>query len=1308
MFDVNNLASVKIGLASPDKIRQLSHGEVTKPETINYRSQKPEMDGLFCERIFGPSKDFECHCGKYKKSRYAGVVCEKCGVEVISKEVRRERVGHIELASPCSHIWYLKGIPSRMALVLDMSPKDLEEIVYYSAHVCLSAGNSKTLQYKQFLDDAKGREAFTATIKEIQENLEPDTFAYSRAQDLLEGLERLKEPFDFYSNAEFISEQLGVEFGDGAEAVKRLLKEVNLQEEFDKVNEEIRKASGQKLTKLTKRLEVLDAFIKSENKPEWMVLDAIPVIPPDLRPMLQLDGGRFATSDLNDLYRRIITRNSRLKRLKEMNAPTVILVNEKRMLQEAVDALIDNGRRNGKPVTGQNGRPYKSLSGALKGKQGRFRQNLLGKRVDYSGRSVIAIGPKLKMYQCGLPREMAINLLRPFIAAILIKEGKCSLHRQADRKINDKDNDVYDIVERIISYHPVLLNRAPTLHRLGIQAFQPILVEGRAIRLHPLVCTGFNADFDGDQMAVHVPLGKAAQEEAIDLMLASNNILAPKDGKPIVTPSQDILIGNYYLTMEASEEDFLKKAQKYEDNGDLEEAERYRGFINMEGKVFKDIDECIKCYELGKIHLHNRIALPGKALRKIIFTPEQNESYVITTVGKVIFNLIFPTDFPYINSNDKRNLKTTLPEFFVKKGTDIRKAIKETPTREAIEKKYITSIIDEVYAKYGTTKTSAILDKIKDYGYKYSTISGLTVAISDIYVLPNKNELIKKGDMQVENIENLYDKGLLTDEERHNMVVQLWTKINTEVGNDVEKVLKSDTRNPLYIMWHSGARGSKSNYTQLMGMRGLMGSTSGDTIEIPVKSCFREGLNVAEFFTGTHGARKGGADTALKTADSGYLTRRLVDVSQDVIVREVDCHSDHGTIVSDIVDTSQGTVIVKLFDRLVGRFSCHNIYNPITGELIIPADQLIEEDTAQKIVDAGITQVEIRSLFGCETKDGVCVHCYGRNLATGKLVEIGEAVGIMAAQSIGEPGTQLTMRTFHTGGVATTEDITQGLPRVQELFEARTPKGEATISEISGTVTNITENNGIYTVKVENELEFKEYTTSFGARLRVRKGDKIKNGGKITEGAISPKKLLECADVGSVERYIIKEIQKVYRSQGIGISDKHIEVIVRQMLRKVVLVDGGETSLISGTRVSITEFTEKNRDALLNGRRPAFCKPLVLGITKAALETDSFLSAASFQETTRVLTDAAIKGKTDNLHGLKENVITGKLIPAGRGLNSIEKEKNILRDFDVTDAMQKVKDQYIGVHDKNSDIETKDPELENMESLITQNLNYSK
>lgn len=1305
MFDVNNLSSIKIGLASPDKIREKSHGEVTKPETINYRSQKPEMDGLFCEKIFGPSKDYECHCGKYKKSRYAGIVCEKCGVEVISKEVRRERMGHIELASPCSHIWYLKGIPSRMALILgdEMTAKDLEEVIYYSAHVCLNPGNSKTLTYKQFLDDRLGREKFTAAIKEILETLPEDSFDYTRATNLLNGLES-NAPFDFYSNADFISDKLGCEFGEGAEAIKRLLKEVDLEVEFDKVSEEIKKASGQRLAKLTKRLEAIDAFIKSGNRPEWMVLDVIPVIPPDLRPMLQLDGGRFATSDLNDLYRRIITRNNRLKKLMEMKAPTVILVNEKRMLQESVDALIDNGRRNGKPVTGQNGRPYKSLSGALKGKQGRFRQNLLGKRVDYSGRSVIAIGPKLKMYQCGLPREMAINLLRPFIAAILIKEGKCNLHRQADKKIDAKDADVYDVVERIISYHPVLLNRAPTLHRLGIQAFQPILVEGRAIRLHPLVCTGFNADFDGDQMAVHVPLGKAAQEEAIDLMLASNNILAPKDGKPIVTPSQDILIGNYYLTMEANKEDFEKKAKKYEVAGDLEEAEKYRSFINMEGKVFKDIDECIKCYDLGKIHLHNRIALPARALRKKCFTEEQNNMYLITTVGKVIFNLIFPSDFPYINGKEKSNLKVTPAEDFVAKGSNIKEIIASRQVKEAVEKKYITSIIDEVYQRYGTTKTSAILDKIKDYGYKYSTISGLTVAISDIYVVPNKDEIVKEGDKKIDEIDSLFDKGLLTNEERHQLVIKEWTKVNSEVSSKVVNALSEDTRNPLYIMWHSGARGSASNYTQLMGMRGLMGSTSGDTIEIPVKSCFREGLNVAEFFTGTHGARKGGADTALKTADSGYLTRRLVDVSQDVIVREEDCHSDHGFVVREIRDSAQDAVIVPLKDRLIGRFACHDIIDPTSGEIILEGNNEITEELADKIVASGIKEVEIRSLFGCQTKDGVCVHCYGRNLATGKMVTKGEAVGIMAAQSIGEPGTQLTMRTFHTGGVATTEDITQGLPRVQELFEARTPKGEATISEISGEVTDIKEDNGIYTITVTNELESREYKTSFGARLRVRLHDTVKNGGKLTEGAIKPKNLLECSDVTSVENYIIKEVQKVYRSQGIAISDKHIEVIVRQMLRKVVVIDGGETSMIPGTRVSVHEFTDKNKEALLSGKRPAQCQPIVLGITKAALETDSFLSAASFQETTRVLTDAAIKGKVDYLHGLKENVITGKLIPAGRGLKSNEEEKNILSSFKVSEAMSEVKKQYIGVHDKNVVEDENDDELEEMESIATTNL----
>lgn len=1284
MFDVNDLSSIKVGLASPEKIRQWSHGEVTKPETINYRSQKPEMDGLYCEKIFGPSKDYECHCGKYKKIRYAGVVCEKCGVEVISKEVRRERMGHIELASPCSHIWYLKGIPSRMGLVLAMLPKELEEIIYFSAHVCLNPGTSKILEYKQFIDDRRGKEIFISAIREISETLEPDTYDKEKAEFLINKLSNPNEPFDFFGCASFISAHTGAEFGEGAEAIKRLLREVDLEAEFDSISKQIKEAQGQKLTKLTKRLEVIDAFRKSNNKPEWMILDALPVIPPDLRPMLQLDGGRFATSDLNDLYRRVISRNNRLKKLIDMNAPGVILMNEKRMLQEAVDALIDNGRRNGKPVTGAAGRPLKSLSGALKGKQGRFRQNLLGKRVDYSGRSVIAVGPSLKMYQCGLPREMAINLLRPFIASVLIRDGICILHKQADRKIDARDEDVLSVVEKIISQHPVLLNRAPTLHRLGIQAFQPVLVDGRAIRLHPLVCTGFNADFDGDQMAVHVPLGKAAQEEALNLMLASNNILAPKDGKPIVTPSQDMLIGNYYLTLEATKEDFYKKANKFEEAGDLEEAQKYREYAELEGKVFKDIDECYKAYLTKNIHLHTRIALPGKALKKSEFSAEMNNKYLITTVGKMIFNLIFPSDFPYINEPGTANLKKDLDKFFVPKGTNIPEYIASMPVIAPIKKKNVTDIIDEVFHRYGTSKTSAILDKIKDQGFRFSTISGLTIAISDINVLENKHDYIAEGDKEIEHIEKLYEKGFLTDNERHNQVVRVWTKINSIVSDGVAESLKNDNRNPLFIMSDSGARGSKSNFTQLMGMRGLMGSTSGETIELPVKSCFREGLNVSEFFTGTHGARKGGADTALKTADSGYLTRRLVDVSQDVIVREEDCHSDHGSYVSDIIDTAQNVVIVSLYDRLIGRFSCHDIINPKTGEVIIEGNRLIDEKKAREIVDAGITKVEIRSLFGCETKDGVCVHCYGRNLATGELVQVGEAVGIMAAQSIGEPGTQLTMRTFHSGGVAG-GDITQGLPRVQELFEARNPKGEALISEISGTVTDIVDEGGMFTVKVTNELEEKVYKTNFNARLRVKKGDTIKNGGKITEGAISPKRLLEVADVASVQRYIIKEVQKVYRSQGIGISDKHIEVIVRQMLRKVVVIDGGDTDMIAGTRVSLVEFTTLNSEALLAGKRPAVAQPLVLGITKAALETESFLSAASFQETTRVLTDAAIKGKIDTLHGLKENVITGKLIPAGRGLNTVEEERELLSEFDVLGTMKSVRRQYLGSHDKDYD-----------------------
>ena len=1288
MFDVKKLNAIKVGLASPEMIRSWSHGEVLKPETINYRSQKPEMQGLYCEKIFGPARDYECHCGKYKKIRYAGVVCEKCGVEVISKEVRRERMGHIELAAPCTHIWYLKGIPSRIGLLLDVSPKHLEEVTYYAAHICLNPGRSEILSYREFINEKNGREVFIPVIKEIQAHgeewgLKEGSDDALRSDELIARLENHAEVFDFQTIYMFVRKFTGCEFSEGAAAIKRLLAEVDLDKESEEINRKMKETSTLNRVKLTKRLEVIEAFRNSDNKPEWMVLDVIPVIPPDLRPMLALDGGRFATSDLNDLYRRVISRNNRLKKLIDMNSPAVILMNEKRMLQEAVDALIDNGRRN-KPVTGPGGRALKSLSSGLKGKQGRFRQNLLGKRVDYSGRSVIAVGPFLKMYECGLPREMAVQLLRPFIACELLKRGIANAHKQADKIINRYDPKVLDIVEEIIGKHPVLLNRAPTLHRLGIQAFQPRLVDGRAIRLHPLVCTGFNADFDGDQMAVHVPLSKAAQEEALHLMLASNNILGPKDGKPIVTPSQDMVLGNYYLTLEATKEDFLAKAKLLRATGQEEEAERYELYALSEGKVFRSVDDVLLAYQTKQIHLHNRIAILGKALLKKGFTEEMNKSYLITSVGKVIFNQIFPSDFPYLNAVNFDNLSHDIPAYFVPQGTDIKKAIAETPLRSPIKKGDLGKIINEIFQRYdrkGNPKTSAVLDKMKDQGFAYATVAGFTISINDIHIVEGKEEILARGDAKVAEIEEMFALGMLTDEERHRHVVDVWNKVLAEVRNKLTEQVKRDTRNPIFMMSDSGARGNISNITQLAGMRGLMGNTSGGTIELPVKRCFREGMTVSEFFIATHGARKGGADTALKTADSGYLTRRLVDVSQDVIVREVDCGTDHGFKVKEIIDTARNAVIVKLFDRLVGRYALRDVIHPETGEVIVAGNTMIDEEHAAAIVEAGIKEVEIRSLFGCETKDGVCVHCYGRNLATGREVQVGEAVGIMAAQSIGEPGTQLTMRTFHTGGVAGS-DITQGLPRVQELFEARLPKGEALISEIPGKVTKIEEKNGCYVVTVTNELEEKTYVTAFGAKLRVKKGDTVVNGGKITEGAISPKKLLEVADVTAVEKYIIKEVQKVYSAQSIGISDKHIEVIVRQMLRKVAVIDAGDTDLIAGTRVSINTFTAKNNEAILAGKRPAVFSPLILGITKAALETDSFLSAASFQETTRVLTDAAIKGKTDYLHGLKENVITGRLIPAGRGLLSEEESDTLLRDFSVENTMHEVKDHYIEDHDR--------------------------
>ncbi|MCQ2799635.1 MAG: DNA-directed RNA polymerase subunit beta' [Bacilli bacterium] len=1412
MFDINNLVAIQVGLASPEEIRNWSHGEVTRPETINYRSQKPEPGGLFCEKLFGPHKDYECYCGKYKKIRYQGFTCEKCGVEVISKEWRRERFGHIELVSPCTHIWYLKGIPSRMALILGIPAKQLEEIVYFAAHVVLRESDptiSTVLQRKDFLDEANAREKFVACIESFKPLIDPESADYMKANELIEKMNNKQETFDFFTNAAFITKYTGAEFGEGAAAIKQLLHEVDLDAEFEAASKDVHEATGQNRLKVAKRLEVIQSFRDSKQKPEWMILDVIPVIPPDLRPMLQLDGGRFAASDLNDLYRRVISRNTRLKKLIDMNAPYVILMNEKRMLQEAVDALIDNGRRN-KPVTGPNGRPLKSLSSGLKGKQGRFRQNLLGKRVDYSGRSVIAVGPSLKMYQCGLPREMAIQLLRPFIAALLIKRGHVTAHKQADKIIDRYDSVVFDIVEEIVGQHPVLLNRAPTLHRLGIQAFQPVLVDGHAIRLHPLVCPGFNADFDGDQMAVHVPLGKEAQEEVLNLMLASNNILGPKDGKPIVIPGQDMILGNYYLTQEESKEDFLMRAKALREIEIFDEEEKRVNedkaaaeelYAALEGKVFSSVNEVIEAYEGGHISIHNRIAIRAEKIHKT-FAPETDPDnikeyglpfyargkYLLTTVGKVMFNEIFPDDFNYINEKPGADVDT-IKSWFVPMGTDIKEAIAATPLRDPIKKKQLGAIIDLVFHKYDMnedgivkklqdlsdeyqqtdhsnpvsfinrinemiekeiaivgeaslaqetkhnhiirkvneiiasieaegvnpdlvmerikrlllepypSKTSAVLDKIKDQGFKYSTLSSVTVSLNDITPVNGKEELVEKYREKVAHINMLaYDKGFLSEDERHEQVVKLWQ----DCTEDVRKLVKSHVarpeqkHNPVIIMLDSGSRGSIDNFNQLEGMKGLVAAARGSAhkdyvYEMPIVSSYRQGLSIAEYFHNTHGSRKGGADTALKTADSGYLTRRLVDVAQDVIVREEDCHCDHGFKVREIVDTARNVVLVKLKDRLIGRYSMHDIVNPQTGEIIVKGNTLISEEAALAVVAAGIKEVEIRSLFTCQTKSGVCQHCYGLNMATGHLVELGEAVGIMAAQSIGEPGTQLTMRVFHTGGMATT-DITQGLPRVQEIVEARNPKGEALISEIDGVVTDIkNDDTGRKTVVItsnskvtaeSSEPEIKEYLTGYGARLRVKVGDVVEAGGKITEGAIKPGRLLEVSSVEKVQVYMIKEIHKVYAAQGIGISDKHLEVIIRQMLRKMVVVDGGDTPLLPGIKVDVERYTACNQEALLAGKRPALAYPLVLGITKAALETESFLSAASFQETTRILTDAAIKAKTDPLHGLKENVITGKLIPAGTGLLSREEEARHMEGFSVEGKMRQVKAQYIEAHDR--------------------------
>ena len=1181
MFDVNRFEAMRVGLASSEKIRSWSYGEVKKPETINYRTLKPEKEGLFCERIFGPSKDWECQCGKYKRVRYKGIVCDKCGVEVTRAKVRRERMGHIELAAPVTHIWYFKGIPSRMGLVLDMSPRHLEEVIYFVSYVVTDPGKTP-LERKQLLSDKEYR-------------------AYYQ-----------KYPGMF-------------KVGQGAEAIKVLLSQIDLPGEKSEIEVAIKTAHGQKRSRLLKRLEVIDAFLKSGNKPEWMVLDVLPIIPPELRPMIQLDGGRFATSDLNDLYRRVINRNNRLKKLLDLHAPSIIVQNEKRMLQEAVDALIDNGRR-GRPVTGAGSRPLKSLAHMLKGKQGRFRQNLLGKRVDYSGRSVIVVGPDLKMYQCGLPKEMALELFKPKVIKELVNREITHNIKSAKRLIDMQDDCVWDIVEDVIVEHPVLLNRAPTLHRLGIQAFEPKLIDGRAIRLHPLVTPAFNADFDGDQMAVHVPLSIEAQTEARVLMLAANNILNPKDGKPIVTPSQDMVLGNYYLTME-------------------------KEGLDNEGKVYSDIDDAILALQNNLIHLHTRIAIPARVIGKNTFTEEQNNSYLLTTAGKLIFNGILSKDFPYVNEPSLDNIQIAIDDrHFVPMGTNIKEAITSREVIPPFKKKTLELIISEVFARFRTTETSRMLDDLKDLGFKYSTLSGMTVSANDVVTLEGKNEIIAESDDKVQLVTRQYNRGLITDEERYKKVIGIWNDTKEVIYDQLSAILDRDHKhNSIFMMMDSGARGNISNFGQLAGMRGLMAKPTGEPIEIPIKSSFTEGLTVSEFFTSSHGARKGLADTALKTADSGYLTRRLVDVAQDVIVNEEDCGTDNGVLVHDIIDTKDGKVIEPLYERLIGRFINKTYLHPETKELLIAKGTLIDEVIARELVESGIEDFEIRSVLTCEARKGICRKCYGRNLATGELTEFGEAVGVMAAQSIGEPGTQLTMRNFHTGGVATSVDITQGLPRVQELFEARNPKGRAVISEIDGTVSEINDLEGRYEIIVNNDLESKSYLTAYGARRRVDVGDKVTYGQKLTVGNIDPKELLRVTDVKTVQNYIVKEIQKVYRAQGIEINDKHIEVMARRMTSRVRIVEEGNTEFLPGALIELSKFTRVNKEVLLRNGVPAIASPVLLGITKASLETDSFLSAASFQETTRVLTDAAIKGKIDTLEGLKENVIIGKLIPAGTG-----------------------------------------------------------
>ncbi len=1214
----------KIRLASPEEIRGWSFGEVKKHETINYRTLKPEKDGLFCEVIFGPTKDYQCACNnKSKRSSHTGKKCQICGVEITESKVRRERMGHIELAAPVVHTWYLRNSPSRLATLLDIKAKDLEEVVYLASYIVVEPGDTD-LQFKQILSEAD------YSVKYMEYG--------SRFKAL-----------------------------SGAEAVKLLLKKLDLKRESLILRNELPTASKQKREKIIKRLEVVEAFLKSDNKPEWMVLDVLPVIPPELRPMVQLDGGRFATTDLNDLYRRILNRNNRLKRQFEQNAPHLITKNEKRMLQEAVDALIDNSKRGRKVV--EKNRPLKSLSDLLRGKQGRFRQNLLGKRVDYSGRSVIVVGPDLEMYQCGLPKEMAVTLFKPFVIKELIEREIASNIKSAKRLVEQlQDERIWDVVEDVIREHPVLLNRAPTLHRLGIQAFEPKLVEGKAIRLHPLVTTAFNADFDGDQMAVHVPLSEEAQAEARVLMLASNNILNPKDGKPIVTPSQDMVLGNYYLTQE-----------KVGEVG--------------EGSVFGKVDEVTLAYENKLITLHTRIAMKGSALGNAPLTDEQRNGYLITTYGKLYFNSILPQEFAYLNEPTLTNLqKQKNPEtgeeryitpnkYFVPKGANIKEYIKNQPLVSPFKKGFLSQIISEVFIVFKINETSKMLDKLKNLGFKFSTQAGITVSASDVQVYSKKKEEVERTQAIVDQLHMQYDMGLLTDYERYKLVIKEWAEVKTKIQKGLMKELKSD--NHIFMMSDSGARGNASNFTQLAGIRGSMANTKREglntaynikagiksTIELPVKSSFIEGLSMSEFFISTHGARKGSTDTALKTADSGYLTRRLVDVSQDLVITEEDCHTDNGVTIHEITH-SDGKEIVPFIDRLIGRYTAQDAVHPETGEILVAKNEYITDEIAKYIVDSGIVELKIRSVLTCDSTRGICKKCYGQNLSTGEKVEVGESVGTIAAQSIGEPGTQLTMRTFHTGGVAGA-DITQGLPRIQELFEARTPKGKAVISEIDGTISEIEIVEERYKVTVENGLEKHVYETNSGVTLLVEEGDDVAAGTKITDGSIDPKQLLKATNAEVTQQYILKEVQKVYRAQGIEISDKHIEIIIHQMMKKINVIIEGDTKLLPGAQVSIREFKVANAEALAARKKPAVGRPALLGITRASLRSESFLSAASFQETTRVLTDAAIRGKVDDLVGLKENVIIGGLIPAGTGIlkdTKFEYEKEQLEEEELVEA----------------------------------------